>query len=338
MKSVAVAILNYNGINLLKEYLKDVILNSPEADVILIDNNSSDGSAKWFKINYPKLKCIKLKRNYGYAEGYNKGLEHLKGLEYSYYALINNDLWVPKNWLPPLIDNFRNFKNVAIVQPHILDKKKPNMFEYSGAAGGFIDKYGLPFCRGRILNSLEKDNGQYDKAIEVFWASGACFLIRNQVFWQLGGFDRDFYLHQEEIDLCWRAQNNGYKIIADGKSKVYHLGGSTLKESPKKTYYNHRNSLFMLAKNLPKEKLFSILLYRILLDGVLGIIYFINFKFFYTWAIIKAHLSFYNMFKTMKQKNNINNCNVNYFLVKNILLKYFLYRVLYFSDLKQKFK
>ncbi len=330
MKPIAIVLLNYNGIQLLKKFLNDLILNSKDADVVLIDNNSVDDSVKWFKENHPKLQCIELNKNLGYAKGYNEGLKHLK---HAFYGLLNTDVWVPSNWLPPLMRNFEIYPNVAIIQPHILNQNKPNFFEYAGAAGGYIDKYGIPFCRGRIINKIEEDLGQYDKIKEVFWASGACFLIRSQVFWKLGGFDNRFFAHQEEIDLCWRAHNHGYKTLAIGDSKVHHIGGSTLPVSAKKIYLNHRNSLIMIVKNVPKKNRFSILFYRFILDGIIGLIFFFRLKFSYTWAIIRAHFSFYKMFEYLKINNNGQVKKDDYFFTKNILLEYFLKRKRYFTDL-----
>ncbi len=335
MKSVALVLLNFNGYSLLKTFLADVISNSPEADIILIDNGSTDDSVKWFKSEYPKLKCIQLDKNYGYAGGYNRGLKQLR---HNYYALLNTDLWVPYGWLPPLLKELNEKDEVAIVQPHILDYNRKNHFEYSGAAGGYLDKYGFPFCRGRILSTLETDQGQYDATSEVFWASGACFLIKNKVFWKLGAFDSDFFAHQEEIDLCWRAHNEGYKTLAVGKSKVYHIGGGTLAPSPKKVFLNHRNSLYMLSKNLPKQNRCFIILNRLFIDGFIGIYYFLTFKFSRTFAIIRAHFSFYKVSKQMQLKSLGKPKKMNYFFRKNILIDYFIRRTLYFNHLDKKFK
>jgi GT2 family glycosyltransferase len=335
MKPIALVVLNYNGITLLQKFINDLIVNSPEADVVLIDNHSSDGSAHWFKSNYPDHQCIELDKNYGYAGGYNEGLRQVK---HSLYGLLNSDLWVPSLWLPTLLEQFKLHEEVAILQPHILDYKKQSHFEYAGAAGGYIDQYGFPFCRGRILQRVEQDTGQYDQTRAVFWASGACFLIRSEVFWKLGGFDSDFFAHQEEIDLCWRAYNNGYKVQSVGSSKVYHIGGVTLAPSVQKVYLNHRNSLYMLAKNLPKHKRISILFTRLLLDGFIGLGYLFQLKFLHLWAIIRAHFAFYRSFKRMVNKSTCQPQKTDYFFTVSILLNYFLRRRLYFSDLDKKFK
>ena len=333
MKPIAIVILNHNGLKFLKKFLSNVILYSPEADVIIIDNGSTDNTVSWLKNNYSYLKLIELKKNYGYADGYNRGL---KDLNYEYYALLNNDLSVTKDWLPPLIEEFKTKNKVAIIQPHILNYDKNKYFDYAGAAGGFLDKYGYPFCRGRILKTLEKDNGQYDKTTEVFWASGACFLIRKNVFWELDGFDIDFFAHQEEIDLCWRALNQGYRVLAVGSSKVYHIGGGTLPPSPKKIYLNHRNSLLMLNKNLPVKKRVRTIITRLILDGFIGVYYILTLQLSKTLAIIKAHYSFYKSSKRSIYKRKKGIFNIRYYLRKSIIFDYFISRKLYFSDLTKK--
>ena len=333
MKPIAIVILNHNGLKFLKKFLPNVILYSPEADVIIIDNGSTDNTVSWLKNYYSDLKLIELKKNYGYADGYNRGL---KDLNYEYYALLNNDLSVTKDWLSPLIEEFKTKNKVAIIQPHILNYDKNKYFDYAGAAGGFLDKYGYPFCRGRILKTLEKDNGQYDKTTEVFWASGACFLIRKNVFWELDGFDIDFFAHQEEIDLCWRALNQGYRILAVGSSKVYHIGGGTLPPSPKKIYLNHRNSLLMLNKNLPVKKRVRIIITRLILDGFIGVYYILTLQLSKTLAIIKAHYSFYRSSKNNIYKRKKGILNIRYYHRKSIIFDYFISRKLYFSDLTKK--
>ena len=248
---------------------------------------------------------------------------------------MNNDLSVTKGWLPPLIEEFKAKNKVAIIQPHILNYDNKKYFDYAGAAGGFLDKYGYPFCRGRILNTVEKDNGQYNKTSEIFWASGACFLIRKNIFWELDGFDIDFFAHQEEIDLCWRALNHGYKVLAVGSSKVYHVGGGTLPPSPKKIYLNHRNSLFMLNKNLPTNKRVNIIMTRLFLDGFIGIYYFLTLQISKTLAIIKAHYSFYKSYKSIIYKRKKSILNIKYHYRKSIIFDYFITRKSYFSDLSK---
>ena len=333
MKRVAVVLLNFNGLELLKKFLEVTISYSPEADVVLIDNCSSDKSVSWFKSNYPNLLCIQLDKNYGYAGGYNRGLKHVKN---KYYALINTDLIVTKNWLNPLIKKLEANSDIAVIQPHILDFNKSKYFEYAGAAGGYIDKYGFTYCRGRILGTVEIDKGQYDLPEEIFWASGACFVIKSKIFWDLNGFDFDFFAHQEEIDLCWRVFNQNYKICAIGESKVFHVGGATLPKSPRKTYLNHRNSLFMLMKNLPNENKFNILITRLFIDFITAIYYLISLKLLNIASILRAHIAFYSSFRRFAEKEIRINKKSDYFKCKSILYAYFVRRHRYFGDLKQK--
>ena len=289
---IAVVILNWNGKKLLEQFLPSVVQNSPEATVYLADNASTDDSISFIKKHFPSVQIIKNEYNFGYAQGYN---EALKQVDANIFALINSDVEVTLNWLQPILETFKNETNTAIVQPKILDYKRKDYFEYAGAGGGFIDKYGYPFCRGRIFETIEKDLGQYNDTCDIFWASGASFFIRSSVFKELNGFDVDFFAHQEEIDLCWRAINKNYTIKYNGLSTIYHVGGATLnEENPKKTFLNFRNSLFMLTKNLPKEKLFKILFIRMLLDGIAGIRFLFQGKFAHFFAVLKAHFHYYH--------------------------------------------
>ena len=289
---IAVVILNWNGKKLLEQFLPSVVQNSPEATVYLADNASTDDSISFVTKHFPTVQIIKNEYNFGYSQGYN---EALKQVDTDIYALVNSDVEVTLNWLQPILETFKNETNTAIVQPKILDYKRKDYFEYAGAGGGFIDKYGYPFCRGRIFETIEKDLGQYNDTCDIFWASGACFFIRSSVFKELNGFDIDFFAHQEEIDLCWRAINKNYTIKYNGLSTIYHVGGATLnEENPKKTFLNFRNSLFMLTKNLPKEKLFKILFIRMLLDGIAGIQFLFQGKFAHFFAVLKAHFHYYH--------------------------------------------
>ena len=243
MKKIAVVILNWNGAKLLEQFLPSVMAYSDEAKIYVADNASTDDSIAVIKEKFPSVTIIQNDGNYGFAKGYNVALQNI---EEEYYALVNSDIEVTPNWLTPILSIFENEKETGIIQPKILDFKNKEYFEYAGAAGGFIDKYGYPFCRGRIFETIEKDNHQYDNEREIFWATGACFFIRKEVYRKLNGFDGDFFAHQEEIDLCWRAFNLGYKIKYTYNSIVYHVGGATLNQSnPKKTYLNFRNSLLM---------------------------------------------------------------------------------------------
>jgi|SRR6218665_409528 len=318
---IAVVILNWNGSQLLKQFLPSVISFSKEADIYVADNASTDDSIAVLQLEFPTVKIISNTANHGFAKGYN---DALKFVDADIFALVNSDIEVTPNWLSPITEMFRNEPETAIIQPKILDYKNKTQFEYAGAAGGFIDQYGYPFCRGRIFETVEKDNGQYDSDCEISWASGACFFIRSHVYKNLGGFDADFFAHQEEIDLCWRATNQGRIIKYNSQSKVYHVGGATLQQgNPRKTYLNFRNSLLMLVKNLPKNQLFPILFTRLVLDGLAGIQFLTKGKISHCFAIIKAHFSFYAAFSRNYKKRG-NSQSVSYFKIKNIVWAYFI--------------
>ena len=298
MKSLAIAILNWNGETLLKRFLKDVIDNSPEATIYLIDNASTDNSVNFVKNKYSTVRIILLENNYGYSGGYNKGVNCI---EEDIICLLNNDVLVKPGWLPPILDHFESNPKTVIAQPHILSLSEPNKFEYAGAAGGLIDRLGYTYCRGRLFNKLEEDHGQYDMDKKIFWASGACFFIRKDIYKSLGGLDEDFFLHMEEIDLCWRAFNQNLNVFSLYKSKVYHLGAGTLKPSPRKVYLNFRNSLYLLLKNLSEKRNLRIL-ERILWDGIAILFFIIKFNFSNAFSIIKAHFSFYKNYSKIKGK------------------------------------
>lgn len=319
---IAVVILNWNGTKLLEQFLPSIVQYSSEADIYVADNASTDDSIAFVKANFPTVQIIRNESNFGFARGYNEALKHIDA---EIYALVNSDIEVTENWLKPIIETFENEPQTAIIQPKILDYKRKEYFEYAGAAGGFIDKYGYPYCRGRIFETLEKDKGQYDDNCEIFWASGACFFIRNSVYNELKGFDSDFFAHQEEIDLCWRAFNKGYKAKYNSQSVVYHVGGATLQlGNPKKTFLNFRNSLLMLIKNLPKEKLYWILFCRLILDGIAGIKFLFQGKFNHFSAILKAHFSFYRLFSINYKKRNAFQSE-KYYNIKSIVINYYLF-------------
>lgn len=320
-KKIAVVILNWNGANLLEQFLPSVVRYSNEATIYVADNASTDHSVEIIKTKFPSVKIIQNDGNYGFAKGYNLALQQV---EEEYYALVNSDVEVTQGWLSPILSVFDNEPNIGIIQPKILDYNRKDHFEYAGAAGGFIDQYGYPFCRGRIFNTIEKDDNQYNDEIEIFWASGACFFIRKEIYRKLLGFDDDFFAHQEEIDLCWRTFNLGYKVKYTSKSVVYHVGGATLHESnPKKTFLNFRNSLLMLTKNLPENKLVPILFARLCLDGLAGIQFIFTGKFVHCFAILKAHLSFYVLInKTLKKRNGKQ--LENYYYTNSIVYRYFI--------------
>jgi GT2 family glycosyltransferase len=317
----AVVILNWNGAKLLQQFLPSVIEFSGDATIYVADNASTDTSIAVLKNEFPSVKIIENTGNYGFAKGYN---EALKCVEEPYYALVNSDIEVTENWLQPIETIFDNEPNTAIIQPKLLDYKKKTHFEYAGAAGGYIDKYGFPFCKGRIFDTLEEDLGQYDTETEIFWATGACFFIRKEVFRSLQGFDGDFFAHQEEIDLCWRANNVGHTIKYCPTSVVYHVGGATLNEAnPMKTFLNFRNSLLMLTKNLPKEKLVPIIFIRMCLDGLAGIQFLFKGKFKHTFAILKAHFYYYHLIRRNLKKRN-HSQKTAYYYTKSIVWNYFV--------------
>lgn len=327
---IAVVILNWNGTKLLEQFLPSVVNFSQEADIYVADNASTDESVAFVKANFPTVKIVVNESNFGFAKGYN---EALKNVEADIYALVNSDIKVTENWLKSIIETFENEPKTAIIQPKILDFKRKDYFEYAGAAGGFMDKYGYMFCRGRIFETLEKDNGQYDDNCEIFWASGACFFIRSSVYQELRGFDADFFAHQEEIDLCWRAFNKGHRIKYNSQSVVYHVGGATLQHgNPIKTFLNFRNSLLMMVKNLPKIHLIPVLFIRLILDGGAGIQFLMQGQFKHILAIIKAHFSFYWLFhKNYNKREDFQ--SKKYYFTKSIVYLYFINKVKVFSNI-----
>ena len=327
---VAVVILNWNGKKLLEQFLPSVVRYSKEVTIYVADNASTDDSVAFVKTHFPDVKLVVNTTNTGYAGGYNEALQHI---EADIYALVNSDVEVTENWLQPIIKTFQEESNTAIIQPKILDFKNKAYFEYAGAAGGYIDQYGYPFCRGRIFTTLEKDQGQYDYNQDIFWASGACFFIRSTVYKELNGFDASFFAHQEEIDLCWRAINKGYSIKYLFESKVYHVGGATLEQgNPKKTELNFRNSLLMLTKNLPNKVLFRVLFIRMLLDGIAGMKFLFEGQPKHTLAIVKAHFVFYHLFLNNYRKRTDFQLK-KYYYTKNIVFNYFVNKQDYFSKI-----
>ncbi len=328
---IAVVILNWNGVDLLKTFLPSVVKHSEEAQVYVVDNASTDKSLEYIKKHFSEVKIISNSTNAGYAGGYNQGLKHI---EEDVYILLNNDVSVCENWLKPIIKTFQTHKDVAVIQPKILDYSKPEYFEYAGAAGGFLDICGYPYCRGRIFNTLEKDNGQYDKDSEILWASGACLIIKNEVFWETGGFDEIYFAHQEEIDLCWRIHNLGYKIWYCHQSCIYHLGGGTLSAfHPKKTFLNFRNSLFNITKNVASPWFVLVLVKRLLLDGLACVRFLFLGQFKHIFAVLMAHLSFYKHgIKILKQRKKTLN-PYKYYTTWSIVFQYFLLQKKHYKDL-----
>jgi len=301
---LSIVILNWNGSHHLRKFLPSVVKysNFDWAEIVVADNHSSDDSHEVIEKEFPVVKYLQLDRNYGFAEGYNRVL---KDNNAEYIMLLNSDVEVTENWLEPMIQLMDSNPLLAACQPKIMQLDHPGMFEYAGASGGFIDKYGYPFCRGRLVNFQEQDLGQYDNPISVFWATGAAILVRGKLWHEFNGFDSDFWAHMEEIDLCWRMKNRGYKVVVCPQSKVFHLGGGSLSYgSPQKIYLNFRNNLFLLYKNLPKGKLYKTLFIRMVLDGVAAIQFLVTGQFKAVSKVLGAHRDFYKSIGKLRKKRN----------------------------------
>ena len=338
MIKTAIVILNWNGKHFLEKFLPTLVnyTNDSDSEIIIADNNSKDNSIEYLKENYPTIRTIIFDKNYGFTGGYNKALNQI---EAKYYVLLNSDIEVTNNWLSPLIECLDSDDKIAACQPKIKSYAQKELFEYAGAAGGFIDKYGYPFCRGRILGTIEKDENQYDATTEIFWASGACMVVNSELYHKAGGLDDDFFAHMEEIDLCWRLQNMGYKIVYNPLSEVYHVGGGTLpNNNPFKLYLNFRNNLYLLYNNLPKGKVLPIMFARMCLDGLSALTFLIQFKFSSFNAVFKAHMHFYkNLKKNRSKRKELLKQAVsipNTIYKKSIVLSYFIKSKKIFSDLK----
>lgn len=337
LDSIALVILNWNGKDFLQNFLPNVIANSPQASIYVADNASTDDSVEYVKSNYPQVQIIKNPINQGFAKGYNTALKQIKA---KYYILLNSDVEVTPNWIEPIISLMNSDHLIAACQPKILDYHKKNTFEYAGAAGGYIDKYGYPFCRGRIFNELEVDFLQYNDAKEVFWATGACLFVNAEIFWNVGGFDDDYFAHMEEIDVCWRMKNIGYKIFIQPTSSVYHVGGGTLnKISPKKTFLNFRNNLITLTKNSDSRFLIVKIFYRLVLDGIAAIKFLAEGNASHFMAVLKAHFSYYGLLSStlLKRKQMKALPNFNYtktcIYPKNIVYMHFVKGLKKFTEL-----
>ena len=298
-----VVILNWNGSAHLRRFLPSVIASTPEnVEIIVADNGSDDDSVEMLTQHFSGITVLALDRNYGYAEGYNRALA---AIDSDYYILLNSDVEPAAGWIEPLVHLMNANRDVAAAAPKILSASSPSDFEYAGGSGGFIDFLGYPFCRGRILSTIEPDKGQYDDSREVFWASGACMMVRSRVFHELGGFDGRFFAHMEEIVFCWRAQLAGYRIIVEPQSTVYHLGGGTLpNNTPYKIYLNYRNNLAMLYKNLAPGRMPWIMLSRFLLDGASAAVFLLQGHVSFVKAVFKAHMDFYKWHKELRRQRH----------------------------------
>lgn len=306
MRKVSVVILNWNGAEMLRTFLPSVVkYTNPElAEVCVADNGSTDNSVDIVRDEFPSVRLISFKENYGFAEGYNKVMDNV---DTDYIVLLNSDVEVTEGWVEPILSYMESHKDVAACQPKILSYHDKKKFEYAGASGGYIDKYGYPFCRGRVFDSLETDNGQYDTPADIFWASGAAMFVRRDVYVAVGGLDPKFFAHMEEIDLCWRLLSRGYRLVCIPESKVYHVGGATLKkENPKKTYLNFRNNLLMMYKNLPSDELRKVMIVRCFLDYLAVVFYILKFDFSNAFAVVKARKDYSSMrkdFKSLRDEN-----------------------------------
>ena len=339
--TTAIVILNWNGEKYLQQFLPVLIKNTTleGSKIIVADNASTDASLAIMTEKFLDIQTIVLEKNYGFAGGYNRALAQIKA---DYFVLLNSDVEVTPNWLEPLIKYLSENEDVAACQPKILSYNKKKYFEHAGAAGGFIDKFGFPFCRGRILGLAEEDKNQYDNTIDIFWATGACLVIRAEVYKKVGGLDDDFFAHMEEIDMCWRLKSRGYRIVCIPESKVFHIGGGTLNvESPHKTYLNFRNNLLMLYKNLPDNILQKTLFWRFIFDYIAALQLFITGKTKNALSVIKARKDFKRMLPNFesKRKENLQLSKANnqpLILQKSIVLNYYLKGRKTYQDLMEK--
>ena len=334
MQDISVVILNYNGKHLFEKFLPSVIKYSPKAEIIIVDNCSTDDSISFLKEHFPNIRVISNTKNTGFAGGYNEGLKHLDS---KYYVLLNSDVEVTENWLEAPFRILEENKKIAACQPKIKAYRNKDFFEYAGAAGGFLDRFGFPFCRARIFDEIEKDTGQYDDEIPIFWASGAAMFIRSEVFHGLGGFESRFFAHMEEVDLCWRIHRAGHEIRYTGQSTVYHLGGATLaKENPHKTFLNFRNSLACLFYNTKDTSLLWVLPFRILLDLVASLKFVLDRKQKDAKAVFKAIFSFISDFKSHHEIKNKRDEFLPYPKIKTLYSKSIVFD--FFIRAKKRFK
>jgi GT2 family glycosyltransferase len=330
---IAVVILNWNGREFLRKFLPSVLANSQDiAEVIVADNASTDSSIEFLQDNFPEVRIITNRTNGGFARGYNEALAEVDA---DYFVLLNSDIEVTPNWIEPVIKLMESDKSIAACQPKLRSFYEREKFEYAGAAGGFIDEYGYPFCRGRVFQHIETDHGQYNDAVEIFWATGACMFVRADLYKQFGGLDADFFAHMEEIDFCWRLKNGGYKIMYCPDSVVFHVGGGTLpKKSAQKTYLNFRNNLSLLYKNLPHELVFRVFAVRFTLDGVAALKFLLDGGFRDFYAVLRAHLYFYSHFAELRRKRKqLTQGNVHGIYKKNLVKEYYINKKTLFTQL-----
>lgn len=337
MAKAAVVILNWNGRKFLEQFIPAVVQHNPDfSEVIVADNASSDDSMEWLQKNFPQLRLIRLPQNGGFSKGYN---DALKQIDAEYFVLLNSDVEVTANWMEPVIKLMDSDATIAACQPKIRAFNDKEQFEYAGAAGGFIDKFGFPFCRGRIFDSFETDHGQYDDNCEVFWATGACLFVRASAWKEVEGLDEDFFAHMEEIDLCWRLRNRGWKVMYCGESTVFHVGAGTLsKHNPRKTFLNFRNNLVLLTKNHAPGWFGIKVFLRMVLDGIASVRFCLQGDFAHGWAVQMAHMSFYGRLrKTLKKRRALKKGITHYATAciynQSIVRLYFFKNKKKFSDL-----
>lgn len=329
MKQVAIVILNFNGQKYLEKFLPSVREFSKDCEIWVADNASTDQSLAWLR-RMPDVRVLVIPENKGYAGGYNYALAHIQA---DYFVLLNSDVEVTPNWITPVMDYMNSHAEVAACQPKIKDFHNRTRFEYAGAAGGYMDFLGYPYSRGRMFDTCEEDHGQYDVTVDVFWATGACLFIRADAFLESGGFDERFFAHMEEIDLCWRLLNRGWRIVCCGSSEVYHVGGGTLhKSNPRKTFLNYRNNLMMIYKNMPAGQTTKVILARLILDGISSIRFMVAGAWPDVGAIIRAHFAFYGLVPRLKKIKKRSDSRVQLY-TRSVVWEYFVKGRKHFSDL-----
>lgn len=337
MTELAVVILNYNGKKFLEQFLPTVISHSQGALIVVADNGSTDDSVEFIRKFFPTVQLINIERNLGFCGGYNFALKQVYA---TYYVLLNSDVEVTKGWLPPIVSLFKSDPTIAAIQPKILSFRHKTHFEYAGAAGGYLDALGYPFCRGRIFDKLEEDQGQFNDTVPIFWATGACHFVRSTIFHEMGGLDEDYFAHMEEIDFCWRLKRAGYQIYFEGGSTVYHVGGGTLSSaSPKKTYLNFRNGLSLIFKHLPTSQLVWKLPLRVVLDWAAAVKFLLQPSPKDFFAVFRAQFDFFRNIQIEIRKRSglaskLNNFNVTQIYPNWLVVDYFLLRKSKFNQLR----
>ncbi len=335
---ISVVILNWNGRAFLEQFLPSVVANSGDAKIVVADNGSTDSSIEFVRKNYPNIELVLNEENGGFAKGYN---DALKQVDNEIYVLLNSDIEVTPNWLEPLSKTMKD-RTIAGCQPKVLSFHNKHLFEHAGASGGFLDHNYFPFCRGRIFDHVEEDKGQYNEELEIFWATGACLMIRSDIFHEAGGFDEDFFAHMEEIDLCWRVKKMNYKFMVCPASTVYHVGGGTLPySSPRKVYLNFRNSLIMITKN-HDGYVFPKIFHRLVLDGVAAVKFMFNGEFKNVLAVFNAHMYHHGHIRTMLKKRKAVKTQTTTFNSRglysgSILIAYFYRKIQEYSNLDMRY-